>query len=45
MVACRPQTGEVEIEVFIRNEGGEVVTPGKALARFHQPVFSEAKGS
>ncbi len=45
VVACRPQTGEVEIEVFIRNEGGEVVTPGKALARFHQPVVSEAKGS
>jgi len=36
VTACRPDSGEVEIDVFIKNEAGEVVTPGKALARFHQ---------
>ena len=36
VTACRPESGEVEIDVFIRNEAGEVVTPGKALARFHR---------
>jgi 3-methylfumaryl-CoA hydratase len=44
VVACRPQSAEVEIDVFIRNEGGEVVTPGKALARFHQAVAGVARG-
>jgi len=45
VVACRQQSAEVEIDVFIRNEGGEVVTPGKALARFHQAVAGMARGS
>jgi 3-methylfumaryl-CoA hydratase len=36
VTACRPDSGEVEIEVFIKNESGDVVTPGKALARFHR---------
>ena len=36
VLAVRPEVGEVDIEVFIKNEAGEVVTPGVALARFHQ---------
>ena len=36
VTACRPDSGEVDIDVFIRNEAGDVVTPGKALARFHR---------
>ena len=36
VTACRPDSGEVELDVFIKNEAGEVVTPGKALARFHR---------
>ena len=31
---CRPDTGEVEIDVFIKNAQGDVVAPGKVLARF-----------
>tara|TARA_R110001592_G_scaffold363372_2_gene686164 strand:- start:27669 stop:28103 length:435 start_codon:yes stop_codon:yes gene_type:complete len=37
VLAVRPGVGEVDIEVFIKNEAGEIVTPGVALARFHQP--------
>lgn len=37
VLAVRPEVGEVDIEVFIKNEAGEIVTPGVALARFHQP--------
>ena len=36
VTACRPQSGEVDLDVFIKNESGEIVAPGKALARFHQ---------
>ncbi len=36
VTACRPEGGELDIEVFIKNEAGEVVTPGKALVRFHK---------
>jgi 3-methylfumaryl-CoA hydratase len=31
---CDVGAGEVEIDVFIRNESGEVVAPGTAIARF-----------
>lgn len=37
VLAVRPDVGEVDIEVFIKNEAGEVVTPGVALVRLHQP--------
>jgi len=30
---CDPATGELEIDVFIRNEAGDIVTPGTATAR------------
>ena len=32
---CDPQTGEVEVEVFVRNEADEVITPGVAIVKFH----------
>jgi 3-methylfumaryl-CoA hydratase len=32
---CDTERGEVEVEVFIRNEAGEVITPGTAIAHFH----------
>lgn len=35
VVATRPDVGEVDIEVFIKNEAGEIVAPGIAVARFH----------
>ena len=35
VLATRPDVGEVDIEVFIKNEAGDIVTPGLALARFH----------
>ncbi len=35
VLATRPDVGEVDIEVFIKNEAGEVVAPGIAVARFH----------
>ncbi len=34
VTACRPESGEVELDVYIENETGQVVTPGTALARF-----------
>ncbi len=37
VLAVRPDVGEVDIEVFIKNEAGEIVAPGVALARLHQP--------
>jgi len=35
VLATRPEAGEVDIEVFIKNEAGEIVAPGVAVARFH----------
>jgi 3-methylfumaryl-CoA hydratase len=32
---CDPQTGEVEVDVFVRNEADEVITPGVAIVKFH----------
>lgn len=32
---CDAAAGEVEIDVFIRNEANEVITPGVAIVRFH----------
>lgn len=34
ITACRPEAGEVEIDVFIKNAQGDVVAPGKIVARF-----------
>jgi len=36
VTACRPEAGEVDIDVFIKNEAGDIVAPGRALARFHE---------
>ncbi len=35
VVTCHPGRREVEIEVFVKNQAGEVVAPGTAIARFH----------
>jgi hydroxyacyl-ACP dehydratase HTD2-like protein with hotdog domain len=32
---CDTAAGEVEVDVFIRNEADEVITPGVAIVRFH----------
>ena len=32
---CDPVAGEAEIDVFIRNEADEVITPGVAIVKFH----------
>ena len=32
---CDAAAGEVEIDVFIRNEADDVITPGVAIVRFH----------
>ena len=32
--ACRPDDGEIDIDVYIKNESGEIVAPGRAVARF-----------
>ena len=32
---CDAATGEVEVDVFIRNEADEVITPGVAIVKFH----------
>ena len=34
VVASDPETGEVELELFILNSLDEVITPGKATVRF-----------
>ena len=34
VTACNHATGEVTIEVFIKNEAGDVITPGVATVRF-----------
>lgn len=34
VTSCDPDTGEVELEVSVRNEAGETITPGTALVRF-----------
>jgi hydroxyacyl-ACP dehydratase HTD2-like protein with hotdog domain len=31
---CCPESGDVEVEVFVRNEAGEVITPGVAIVNF-----------
>ena len=36
VTACRAETAEVELDVVIRNEAGEVVAPGRAVARSHR---------
>ncbi len=35
VTAFTPATGEVDIEVFIKNEAGDIVAPGTARARLH----------
>jgi 3-methylfumaryl-CoA hydratase len=35
VTAFEAATGEVELEVFIKNEAGDVVAPGTAKARLH----------
>ncbi len=32
---CDPTTGEASVELFIRNEAGDVITPGTAQVSFH----------
>ena len=32
---CDTDKGEVEVDVFVRNEAGEVITPGVAIVKFH----------
>ena len=34
IAALRPETREVEIDVYIKNQSGDVVTPGKVVVRF-----------
>ena len=36
VTGCDRERGEAEVEVFIRNEAGEVVAPGKAIVRFRR---------
>ncbi|WP_458413489.1 hypothetical protein ACNQFZ_00920 [Schinkia sp. CFF1] len=36
VVSCNYELGEVKIEVYIKNENDEIITPGVALARFYQ---------
>jgi 3-methylfumaryl-CoA hydratase len=32
---CDTNKGEVEVDVFVRNVAGEVITPGVAIVKFH----------
>jgi 3-methylfumaryl-CoA hydratase len=34
VVSAEQETGKVEVEMFIRNEADEVITPGVAIVRF-----------
>ena len=34
VLAVDTQAGTAEVEVFVRNEAGDVITPGKAVVRF-----------
>ena len=34
MTAIRAESGEAEVDVFIKNAEGTVVTPGKVVVRF-----------
>lgn len=34
VVELDPDTGEVELELHVKNEAGEIITPGKAIVRF-----------
>ena len=34
VTSCNRATGEAEVTVFIKNQAGEVITPGKAHVRF-----------
>ena len=34
IAALRPEAREVEIDVYIKNQSGDVVTPGKVVVRF-----------
>lgn len=36
VLAFDPVSGEIQLEVFIRNEAGEVITPGTAVAVLNQ---------
>ena len=37
VTSYQPESGELVIEVFIRNEAGDVAAPGVATARLHTP--------
>ena len=34
VIACDQENGEVEVEVYIKNEADEIIVPGKAIIRF-----------
>ena len=34
VIACNQENGEVEVEVYIKNEADEIIVPGKAIIRF-----------
>jgi hydroxyacyl-ACP dehydratase HTD2-like protein with hotdog domain len=34
IAALRPEAKEVEVDVYIKNQSGDVVTPGKVVVRF-----------
>jgi 3-methylfumaryl-CoA hydratase len=36
VLSCDRTAREAEVEVFIRNEAGEIIAPGKALVRFNE---------
>ncbi len=35
VTACDPDSGEVKVEVFIKNEAGDIIAPGIATVQFH----------
>lgn len=41
VLAVDQSAGTAEVEVFVRNEAGKVITPGKAVVRFHAPANGE----
>ena len=40
VMSCNEETGEVKLEVYIKNESNEIITPGLAVVQFETESFN-----
>ena len=44
VLEVNPRSGEITLELFIKNEGGEIITPGRATAKLNEPATLRGGG-